>query len=187
MSDPVILPIALSKARAGGGGFRPWFALAVPQAEAPVEDLYAKGLSDGQEMAAAAFAVERAQLQALLVSAQALQSEPSEELGALIAHSVSRLVQECVGAAPVDADHLNTQAAHAAALIGECDAARTMWVHPDDVALIDQGAVSLSVMADPAAQRGSIRIDCSAGWIEHGVPLYLEELNAVLGTNERSS
>jgi flagellar assembly protein FliH len=191
MSDPVILPISLSQARSHAGGFRPRFALAhalsTSPVEQPVEDHYARGLADGQDMAQAAFAVERAQYQALIASAQNLQNEPSDELAALIAQTVERLVRECVGVAPVDAEHLNKQAMRAAALISECDAARTMWLHPDDLMLIDQNSLPIAVMADPQAERGSIRIDCSAGWIEYGVPLYLNDLRAALGMTEHAA
>jgi flagellar assembly protein FliH len=189
MSDPVILPIALSQACSHAGGFRPRFSkgytLADAQAEQTSEDLYANGLADGQEMAQAAFAVERMQLQALIASAQALQSEPSEELAALIAETIEQLVRQCVGVSAVDSDHLNAQAARAAKLISECDQARTMWVHPGDLPLMDQAALPIAVMADPGLARGAIRIDCSAGWIEHGTPLYLEELRTALGVTER--
>ncbi len=188
MSDPVILTVALSQACSQDGGFRPRFSLdfAAPdvQSEKPAEDPYANGLADGQDMAQVAFAVERAQFQALIANAQALQSEPSEELAVLIAETIEQLVRQCVGVSPVDTDHLNAQATRAAKLISECDQARTMWVHPVDLPLIDQNALPIKVMADPASARGSIRIDCSAGWIEHGRPLYLEELRTALGVTE---
>jgi flagellar assembly protein FliH len=195
MSDPVILPIALSQACSHQGSFRPRFSLgyspgftfADAQAEQTGEDLYAIGLADGQEIAQAAFAVERMQLQALIASAQALQSEPSEELAVLIAETIEQLVRQCVGVSPVDRDHLNAQATRAAKLINECDQARTMWVHPDDLPLIDQSTLPVAVMADPGSARGAIRIDCSAGWIEHGTPLYLEELRMALGITERGA
>jgi flagellar assembly protein FliH len=191
MSEPVILSIALSQAVAHEGGFRPRFSpgftSAGTQAGQPAEDLYASGLADGQEMAQAVFAGERAHYQALFASAQALQSEPSEELAVLIAETIEQLVRQCVGVSPVDTDHLNVQATRAAKLINECDQARTMWVHPDDLPLIDQNVLPVVVMGDPGLPRGAIRIDCSAGWIEHGVPLYLEELRTLLGVTERGA
>jgi hypothetical protein len=90
-------------------------------------------------------------------------------------------VSEIIGNAPIDRDWLNTHARRAADMIAECDAARTMWVHPYDLPLIDSNLISLTLMADPEAERGSIRIDCSTGWIEHGTALYLDELRTELG------
>ena len=40
---------------------------------------------------------------------------------------------------------------------------------------------SLSIVGDPSLSRGDIRIDCSAGWIEHGTSLYLDALRSELG------
>jgi flagellar assembly protein FliH len=145
------------------------------------DDPYARGLADGQHMAAAAFELERIKLQDLIASAQALQTEPSDELAVLIGEAVEMLVTQIVGSAIVDRDLLATRAQQAAAIVAECDAARTMWVHPDDVALLDEDAFAIPLMADPKAERGSIRIDCSAGWIEHGTALYLEQLRIELG------
>ncbi len=148
------------------------------------DDPYARGLADGQELAAIAFAEERLHLRALLNAAENLQAEPSEELAQLIGETVFRLVRQIVETAPVDADWLQAQAQKAADSISECDAARTAWLHPDDIALIDIATFPLPVMADPAAQRGAIRIDCSAGWVEHGRGNYLDALRVALSLED---
>lgn len=145
------------------------------------DDPYARGLADGQQFVAAAFDLERLKLQDLIASSQALQPEPSDELAALIGEAVEALVIQIVGSAVIDRDLLTARAKQAAGIVAECDAARTMWVHPDDVALLDESAFAIPLMADPEAERGSIRIDCSAGWIEHGTALYLDQLRIELG------
>ena len=187
MSDPAILPIPIALAQIKATGFRPWYAFAETIADPAIavnDDPYARGITEGQEIAEAAFALERAQYIALLSAAEALQDEPSDELAVLIAETVERLVSDIVGSVNIDRDALNARARCAADLIAECDAARTVWVHPEDVALFDVDAIGPSVMANPRAARGSIRIDCSAGWIEHGTSLYLEQLRAGLGLEE---
>ena len=156
-------------------------AVATPKAS---DDPYAIGLADGQDFVATAFADERLHLRALLNAAENLQPEPSEELAQLIGETVFRLVRQIVETAPVDADWLHAQAQKAADVISECDAARTAWLHPDDVALLDTATFPLPVMADPAAERGSIRIDCSAGWVEHGRSNYLKALRAALSLED---
>ena len=145
------------------------------------DDPYALGLADGQQLAAATFALERQKFQELIASTNALQPEPSDELAALIGEAVEMLVTQIVGSAVVDRDLLAARAKQAAGIVAECDAARTMWLHPDDVALLDENAFAIPLMADPKADRGSIRIDCSAGWIEHGTALYLDQLRIELG------
>ena len=189
MFDDNIQTLSISDARHVHSGFRPMhreYAVAAnsitPQT-AP-GDSYARGLDDGQELAATTFAGEKSQLLALLNAAEKLQSEPSEELAQLIGETVFRLVQQIIENAPVDADWLHEQAQKAVNVISECDSARTAWLHPEDVVLIDTATFPLPVMADPAAERGSIRIDCSAGWVEHGRSNYLDALRAALSLED---
>lgn len=147
-------------------------------------DQFALGLAEGQALAAAAFELERDQFRMLLAGSQALQAESSEELAVLIAETVERLVCDIVGETPLGREQLLARASRAASLIAECDAARTLWVHPDDLTLLQSCDLALQPMADPDAERGSMRIDCSHGWIEHGTSLYLRELRAQLGLKE---
>lgn len=182
---------ALADAMARKGGFRPLsFAPAAPEADASVEaptdldaadDPYALGLAEGQRLAESAYGVERHQLLALLAGAEALQDEPSEELAQLIAETVERLVRQIVDSAPIDAAWLQAQAETAAALVAEADKARTLWVHPADAALLVDCPFRLPVEADATMVRGTVRIETSAGWIEHGRAVYLDELRAALG------
>jgi flagellar assembly protein FliH len=190
MSEALIQKICVTDARLNDSGFRPMLAKVAPDMaheDAPVADLYALGFEEGQQMAAQAFEIERAAFMKLIASADALQSEPSEELAVLIGEAVDRLTSEIIGTAPIDRDWLNIHAKRAADMIAECDSARTMWVHPDDLPLIDSNLISLTLRADPEAERGSIRIDCSTGWIEHGTALYLDELRAELGLGGHSA
>lgn len=151
------------------------------QVETETIDPFQCGVAEGRLLAAAEFALERRKLQALLSSADALQPEPSDELAVLIGEAVEMLVRQIVGDVAIDAELLTKRAQQAASLVAECDAARTMWVHPDDLDLLDPDVLAIPLKADPAAERGSIRIDCSAGWIEHGTALYLDQLRIDLG------
>lgn len=155
-----------------------------PVVAEPGEDPFEKGLAEGQRLAEAGFAVERGQLLALVAGAEALQDEPSEELAQLIAETVERLVRQIVADAPIDAMWLKDQAETAAALVSEADKARTLWVHPQDAALLMDADIRLPVAADPSMMRGTVRVETSAGWIEHGRAVYLNELRAALGREE---
>lgn len=190
-SETGFAPVALAAAIARGGGFRPLsFDPAVRSAEAPVDalaepepadDPFARGLTEGQRLAEAAYTAERHQLLALIAGTEALQDEPSEELAQLIAETVERLVRQIVADAPIDPAWLKEQAETAAALVAEADKARTLWVHPEDAALLVDADLRLPVEADAAMVRGTVRIESSAGWIEHGRAVYLNELSAALG------
>jgi flagellar assembly protein FliH len=196
MSDVAIITIPVLDAQPITRGFRP---LTHPTAmtgvagaaslnpgvsSKPEEDMFARGLAEGQHLAQCAFEIERAQFRILLAGVQALQPEPSEELAVLIAETVDRLVADIVGETRLHDDQLMARARKAANLISECDSARTIWVHPDDVDALASCDLSLQLMPDPEAEHGSVRIDCSSGWIEHGTSLYLRELRAQLGLKE---
>ncbi len=185
--------VSLAALMAEGRGFRPLHfgappaAATVPVDAAPTEaadDPFAQGLAEGQRLAEAAFAVEREQLLALVAGAEALQDEPSEELAQLIAETVERLVRQIIGEAPIDAEWLQAQADIAATMVAEADKARTLWVNPADAALLIGAPIALPIEADPAMMRGTVRIETSAGWIEHGRAVYLNELRAALGSED---
>lgn len=147
-------------------------------------DDYSLGFENGRKASEEAFAVERMALLALLEKANALRPEPSEELALLIGETVYRLVTDIVGQVEVDRDCLARRANAAAGIVAECDNARTLCVNPDDVALLEGLETSLTIVGDPSLPRGDLRIDCSAGWIEHGTSLYLEALRSELGLME---
>jgi flagellar assembly protein FliH len=186
-------PVPLAEAMGRSSGFRPLSlfasdpAFTADAAEAPAEepvadDPFARGLAEGQRVAEAAFAVERERLFALLASTDALQDEPSEELAQLIAETVERLVRQIVETAPIDAAWLRAQAEAAAAMVADADKARTLWLHPEDAALLAGAPFALPIAADPSMMRGTVRIEASSGWIEHGRAVHLAELRAALGS-----
>jgi flagellar assembly protein FliH len=183
-------PVALVAAMARSSSFRPLSFAANPRApqttdgsaaDIDLDDPFARGLAEGQRVAEAAYVAERHQLLALLAGAEALQDEPSEELAQLIARTVERLVRQIVADAPIDAAWLQAQAETAAALVADADKARTLWVHPDDAALLADCPLPLALESDAAMMRGTVRIETSTGWIEHGRAVYLDELHAALG------
>lgn len=186
-------PVALADAMARSGGFRPLsFAAGMRESETAEEDPadldlddpFARGLAEGQRIAEAGFVAERHQLLALLAGAEALQDEPSEELAQLIAETVERLVRQIVATAPIDAGWLQAQAQTAADMVADADKARSLWVHPDDAALLADCPLTIALESDPAMMRGTVRIETSTGWIEHGRAVYLDELRAALGTGD---
>jgi flagellar assembly protein FliH len=183
-------PVTLAAAMARSSGFRPLAFAGSPRPPQPaasgpteldLDDPFARGLAEGQRVAEAAYVAERHQLLALLAGAEALQDEPSEELAQLIAHTVERLVHQIVADAPIDAAWLQAQAETAAAMVADADKARTLCVHPDDAALLADCALPLALASDPGMMRGTVRIETSTGWIEHGRAVYLDELRVALG------
>ena len=155
-----------------------------PDDQMPGIDHFAQGFEEGRRATNEAFSTERAALLRLVESAAALQPEPSEELAMLIGETVYRLVTDIVGQVDIDRECLSRRATAAAGLVAECDNARTLCVNPDDLALLEGLRTDLTLAGDASLARGDVRIDCSAGWIEHGTTLYLDALRSELGLAE---
>lgn len=153
----------------------------------PADDPFARGLAEGQRIAEAAHQVEREQYLAIITALQQVQDEPSEELAQLIAETVERLVRQIVINAPIDAAWLKQQAEVASAMVAEADKARTLWLNPADAALLYDSDLKLPIEVDAKMMRGTVRIESSAGWIEHGRAVYLDELRAALGKDDLSA
>ncbi|HTI31301.1 MAG TPA: FliH/SctL family protein, partial [Sphingomonas sp.] len=146
----------------------------------PLHDDFSAGFAEGQRLAQELFGQERTALQALIANAEALQSEPSEELAVLIANAVERLVTQITGQIVPDKAWLETQVARAVELIQETDAQRRLRLHPDDAALLADADPGCAIVPDEALQRGEIRVECSTGWVEQGVPMNLARLRTEL-------
>jgi flagellar assembly protein FliH len=184
MSDAAITPISFTDVARNRSAFTPMRGPSLCGGESMVVvDEYARGLADGEQIAAAAFDIERRALLELVASAQALKAEVGPELSLLLRETVFRLVQQIYGHANIDAGFLEEQIAAAVAVIAEADAARQIILHPEDAALVGESVHSLAVRSDPSLTRGMIRIDCSQGWIEHGVALGIERLRGMLGVS----
>jgi flagellar assembly protein FliH len=185
MFDPSLQAISVLDARAEPSPYRPTMRHGIPAVSQASAIPETTAWDEGRMAAAQEWEDERSAMLTLIAAAQALQPEPSEELAALIAETVLLLVSDIVGQVEVDRDGLLRRAKRAAAQIGECDNARVLLAHPQDVALLADANLSLTIMADPLAEPGSIRIDCSPGWIEHGTSIYLDSLRSELGLAER--
>lgn len=145
------------------------------------EDLYQKGLQEGQMLAEAAFAVEREGLQRLIASANALKHEDNPEIPEVLNRVVATIVRQILGSSSFDHDFMIGQIKTAASLLVETDQARSICLHPDDFALLENTDLPLPLKIDSTIPHGGIKIECSAGWIEHGPAYTLRRIEEALG------
>lgn len=150
-------------------------------ANAQTVDEYARGLAEGQQLAAAAFAEERVRLQQLLASADALQPADPGAMRNLLYETVERLVSQIVGQSPTDSEWLKAQVEQAVRAAAQIDSARTIWLHPDDLDLLTDVELGFPLKADPALVPGSVRLETGSGWIEHGRMILLDAMRSELG------
>lgn len=148
---------------------------AVIQAEA-----FAAGFEQGRRSLEAEIDRERAELARLAEGLSALAPDPPEPLAALLAETVERLVRDIVGTASIDGALLCRRAAQAAALIGEETEPARLFLHPDDLPLLEGAQLPVPLSADPALARGSVRLERASGWIEDGPEVRLDRLRAAL-------
>ena len=125
MSDAAILAMSLSELAAQRSAFKPvrYFSLRAAEPAAIVDE-YARGLADGQQLAATAFTSEKDALLALVSSAQALKPEAGPELSALLRETIVRLVGQICDRITIDADFLEAQIARAVAEVGRLASSR---------------------------------------------------------------
>ncbi len=180
MSDALFTPFD-GKA-SGMAAFRAWpGAEGIGLASQPVDE-FARGFAEGQSLAEAAFAQERAALQALVASAQALQPVEPQAVRQLILESVERLVSEIVGKAPVEREWLIQQVEGVVQLAGQVEGRKLLWLNPADMALLEGAELGLELRADAEIMPGSLRLELESGWIEHGRMVMLEALRSGIGT-----
>jgi flagellar assembly protein FliH len=165
-------------------GFRPRdLRSSMPQLVLHAQDPYALGLADGQQMAEAAFGVERKQLHALIAAADVLAPEGNAEIAFMLDNIIRSIVTKIVGDLPIDATLLAQQIKVATGALTEADNNRHLRMHPEDLVLLANVDLPLSCSADPNLPRGAMRIECSDGWIEHGPTLALERLADMLSND----
>ncbi|MFM5885116.1 MAG: FliH/SctL family protein [Novosphingobium sp.] len=170
------LPFA-ALAECGGFVSDPRFAAAlpVPLAEPgdPLAQAWHEGFAAGQAEAAAA---ARAQTQAddlvrgkLELSFARLDADLAEDLHGKLVETVAALCEAALAPLALDPEALAQRAAVAAAMLARADDERVLRLHPDDLTLIRARLpADLAVAADPALERGALRIDGAQGGIEDG-------------------
>jgi flagellar assembly protein FliH len=150
----------------------------IPPSEA--DDLYGRGLADGQLMAETAFDIERQNLHRLIAAAQAIRAEDNAEIGTLLNSAILQILRNIVGDLPINAQYLERQIMQATDLLTEADQGRSINLHPADFALLKSANLPLPCKSDHTLAAGDIRIECSEGWIEHGPGFALQRLGAAL-------
>jgi flagellar assembly protein FliH len=183
MSEP--RPVSLAQYFDDRSGFRQrdHLAVAVPSIVSAT-DPYTAGLADGQQMAEAAFSVERKQYCDLIAAAEALRFEDNAEVAFLLDAIIRDVVTRICGTIDIDAAYLQRQIEVATAVLTEADTGRTLHLNPDDLALLSHATLPMACVADPDLPRATLRIACSDGWIEHGPAFALDRLKRTLSDTE---
>lgn len=183
MSEPK--PVSLAQYFDTRSGFRQREHLAEPvPSVVSATDPYQAGQADGQQIAEAAFSVERKQYGDLIAAAEALRFEDNAEIAFLLDAIIREVVTRICGNIDIDATYLHSQIDAATAVLTEADTNRTLHLNPDDLTLLSHAELPMACVADPDLARATLRIACSDGWIEHGPAFALDRLKRTLSDAE---
>lgn len=139
-----------------------------PMAEAMAR-AFAEGEAAGRAAAAAEDEARAARLRALRLSFCRLDEAALGVLAEDLAATVLALCEGVLGEAARDPAGLRARCEAAARRIGGAPARLVLHLHPDDIALVEEGALAaLRLAPDPALEPGSLMIEGPDGTISDG-------------------
>ena len=164
---------------AGRGGFArdARFAALLPASVAVPENPltlaftegYAAGYAEAEAASAAFSEAEAAARETLQLSLARLDADLAETLRQRLFAAVEVLCETAIAPLALDTSLLAARVERAAAMLARADDERVLRLHPDDLALIaGQLPEGLPVLADPALERGGLRVETSNGGVEDG-------------------
>lgn len=142
---------------------------------------YAEGLAAGRAAAEAAGEALRARQRALRLTFRALDEAALQVLAEDLAATVHTLCEGVLGEAALDPAGLRARCQAAARRIGGAPEALVLHLHPEDIALVDEGALGpMRLAPDAALERGSVVIEGPEGLIADGPAEWRRAIAAAL-------
>ena len=139
----------------------------------PVADAHARGREEGRSEALAEIAAQRAEedaaREAIPLAFARFDEESAKQLRERLHQTVLALCEDAVLPLALDTEGLARRVEAAATLLQRKTDERVIHLHPTDHALIlPQVDPSLTLVPDPAIERGALRIDTDDGGVEDG-------------------
>jgi len=158
-------------------------AIAAPRARP--DDALAEAWDDGFRAGAmqaradmARDALATAQIEQALARLADSEAETQAEK---LRETVIALCGAVLDSAAIDPDALSMRVTAALALLRRSTDERVLRLHPDDLALVGERLpASLETRADPALERGALRIETAAGGVEDGPAQWREAIAAAV-------
>ncbi len=132
-------------------------------------DGHAAGFSEASD-AAEAHAQEEAAARAKITLAMArLDADQAEQLRQKLTATVTALCEASLAPLALDPAAMTARVTTATAMLARADDDKVLRLHPDDLKLIAKDLPEgLEVLADPALDRGALRIETANGGVEDG-------------------
>lgn len=164
-----ILRKALSRNGAAEGGDQPAEANPEPEPDPepqpdPVAEAFAQGEEAGRQAALAEQEALTAQKLSLRQTFRALDQAAMDALAAELAETVIALCSQSLSDFVPSPDALKARCLEAANRLGSGAEGATLYLHPDDLALIGEEELgSWKIVGDPLAERGGLRFETVDG------------------------
>jgi flagellar assembly protein FliH len=195
--EPVLPPWLMRLGGEGNAGFRAALPFGAPEPEAeppapppsPVPDLapdplalaYAEGEAAGRAAAAAEMEAQTAAQRALRLSFRTLDEAAISVLADDLAETVLALCNQVLADCAPDRDALLARCHAAAARIGGAAEQLVLHLHPDDIAMLGEGALGLWRLApDAGLERGSVTVEGPEGAVSDGPAEWRRAIAAAL-------
>jgi flagellar assembly protein FliH len=139
----------------------------------PLDVAWAEGwsaaMAEAEARAAAREAQDAAAREGLALSFARLDRELEEELRLRLRDTVAALCESALAPLALDHDALLARIERAVAMLARADDERVIRLNPEDMRLIaPRLAAEWTVRADPALERGSVRVESPNGGVEDG-------------------
>jgi flagellar assembly protein FliH len=130
---------------------------------------HAAGLSEAREAAEAQAETEAAARAKITITLARLDADQIELLRQRLTATVAALCEASLAPLALDPTAMAARVSVAASMLARADDDKVLRLHPDDLALVSkQLPEDLEVFADPALERGALRLETANGGVEDG-------------------
>lgn len=158
--------------------------LAIDPIEEAAREAFLQGFREGERVAREAAQADEAARQALAMAIQQIAQAGEGTLASMLSQAVIRLVAQIMGEVSIDETVLKERCAAVAACMDGDDMRAVLEVNPQDMPLLEEEAMGVTLAANPDLSRGSVRLATADGWVEDGPDVRLGRLKALLDDME---
>lgn len=152
----------------------------------PLEEAFARGLAEGEELAAEEYRSQLAEVQARFAGLERglaeLAVHEGELLRSRLTEMVAALCEDTLRPLALDREALVMRVERAAAMLSRAQDQRVVRLNPADCELLRPVVGDrLALAPDPSLARGALRIETEDGGIEDGPEVWAREIREALG------
>jgi len=152
--------------------------------EQAAQQAFLQGFQEGERLTREAAERDNDARAELAAALGQLAQAGEGELARLLSQAVLRLVAQIIGEVPIDPAVLKARCDAVAACIDGDESRAVLEVNPEDLPLLEAEAMAVTLAANPALSRGSVRIATADGWVEDGPDVRLARLQALMDDME---